>query len=387
MNNQIPNNLPTEYETSSKHTVKTGYSNSSRKSFSDVFIQAMSSFKDVFSIIGIIVVILFVAYGAAFAAKYAATGIKKIAASVTLSTANVLTSEEVIPDISSENVTVGKAFTLSWDHLKKAEGGSYSINYPCVDGLYLTINTVNAGKVTALCNKDFDFINNDNELVMVASSSEFYSVELPITLKFTRNGEDKPYLTSVIKVDIINPAIKNTNTGGTTVINQPVKTETIVVNNPTYTPPTTQYYPPVPGQTTNNVYTVGGSNVSSNPNGRADLRPTILDVGYLDSNSNFVSTPSPVANNRIAVKFKIENIGDKTSTSYRFNAYMPTYPNQIFNSDEQIGIAPGNRIEYTIAFNQALQGNQNFRILVDGSNTVVESNETNNETSVTIDIR
>ncbi|MEK7567515.1 MAG: CARDB domain-containing protein [Patescibacteria group bacterium] len=383
MNNQVPNNLPTEYETSSKNTVKVGYSNVSKKRVSDIFTQILSPFKDIFSIIGIIVVILFVAYGATFVAKYAATGIKKIAASVSLSTSNVFTSEEVIPDVSSEKVVVGKAFTLSWNHLKKAEGGSYSLNYPCVDGLYLTIDTVDSGKKTALCNKDFEFVNNNNELVITPTSAEFSRVELPITLKFTRNGENKPYLNSVIKVDIVNPAIKDTSPSEEA--KEPTKTETIVINTPA---PVTQTTTPVPGQTTSNVYTIGGTSpTTENPNGRADLRPTFLDIGYLDSNNNFVSTTSPIRSNRVAVKFKIENTGDKSSNSYRFNAYLPTFPGQIFNSDEQIGLAPGNRVEYTIAFDRALQGNQNFRILVDGSDNVLESNENNNDVSTTINIQ
>ncbi len=385
----IPHNLPTGFPLPDQNGNGNGVNKPApkpKKSFPDIMLESLHHFKDIFSIVGIVAVIIIIALGAASVAKYATVGLKKITAAVTLSTSDIFTSEEVIPEVSVDNIVVGKPFVLSWDHMKKATGGSYSLNYPCADGLYLTADTIDAGKKTVLCNKDFDFVNRGNQMTLIASSTQFSKVELPITLKFTRNGESKPLISSVIRVDILNPSIKDeipvvVATTTTPVVTTPAPTQPVV----TTPKPTT----PTPGQTTSNTYNIGGSTSSTveNPNGKADLRPVILDVGYLDSNNNFVSDSAPRRSNRVAVKFKVENIGDKTSSSYRFNAYLPTYPSQTFNSDEQIGIGAGNRIEYTIAFDKALEGNQSFRILVDGSDNVKESNENNNDDSTTIKIQ
>lgn len=332
--------------------------------------------------IGFIVVLIILIIGAAYAAKYAAVAIRNVgAAAVTLSS-KFFPQEELIPTVNAEKIISGVPFTISWDKKNITAEGSYGLYYPCSDGLFLKAQTPDSGTQTILCNKDFDFINYDNSLTLVASSSKFNTVELPITIKFTENGQSKPTIAGVTNIKIVNDAIKisDATTSGDVLINinPPVVTTGNTTGGGTYTVT-------LPGQTTSNSYPVDGTgSAANNPNGHPDLRPVFLEKGYLDSSNNFTTT---VKTSRHAIRFKIENVGDKTSGTFRFNAYLPTYPMQIFNSDVQQSLQSGARIEYTIAFDQVLQGNQTFRIFVDPALEVTdEINRADNDLSTTINI-
>jgi hypothetical protein len=143
------------------------------------------------------------------------------------------------------------------------------------------------------------------------------------------------------------------------------------------------------GQQTTKVYPTTNYNtvVASNPYGKADLAVTILSYGTLDKSTNAYTATSTAVNrsNRIAVRFEVANRGDKTSPTWMFNGYLPTFPAQTFNSDQQSALNPGDKIEFTIGFDQMQDSATSIvKIEVDPANNVTESDKTNNTASISI---
>lgn len=187
----------------------------------------------------------------------------------------------------------------------------------------------------------------------------------------------------------------------TTTNNNLTATSTLVIattTTPVETPVTT-YHPPVTTRPSGTItagvptthtypgYSTSGGSVVSNPNGKPDLFVTIISYGTLDKSTNaYTATTTTISRSeRIAIRFEVWNKGDKTNPTWRLNGYLPTYPTQIFNSDEQQAINPGDKIEYTLGFDQMQDQRQNtVKIEVDPSGLVNESNETNNVAQIII---
>ena len=295
---------------------------------------------------------------------------------VLASLSNAFESEKV--SAHGEAVTSGKPFVLSWNHENKTKDGSYTLYYPCVDGVYIKVKSKITDEDTVLCNKDYQFINIDNSISITAFSEKFGKVDLPITISFTRNGEKETSITGVTNINITNDSIvkkenaQKKDAGSTIVIKE--KTET-----------TTPKKEPVTTNTTSkNTGTVSYGGTTSNPNGRADLTPSIVSLGIMDSANNFIATNSPKRTDRIAVKFRIENIGDKTSQSFVFTAILPTSPSYVFVSETQAGIAPQSGVDYTLVFDRVIDGTGTFTVKVDPAQNITESNISNNSTSLNI---
>lgn len=145
-----------------------------------------------------------------------------------------------------------------------------------------------------------------------------------------------------------------------------------------------------PGNETSSSFPINtGSGVVSDPNGRPDLAPKILAVGILDSENNFIEKEVIEINDRVAVKFSIENLGTKRSETWRFTAVLPTKVINFFDSPFQIPLNPGDRIEYTIAFDGIKDRGSEavFTVNVDPGNTINETSEANNLAKRTIQVK
>ena len=90
----------------------------------------------------------------------------------------------------------------------------------------------------------------------------------------------------------------------------------------------------------------------SNQNGQVDLIVRIIDTGVIDANNVFTPTSSFKVTDQGAIRFSVTNIGSKTSDNWTFNAVLPTFPMHIFHSTSQNALAPGDRIDFTLGFNQ-----------------------------------
>ncbi|MDB5204042.1 MAG: Peptidase sortase-like protein [Candidatus Taylorbacteria bacterium] len=134
----------------------------------------------------------------------------------------------------------------------------------------------------------------------------------------------------------------------------------------------------------NSGYYNGNNNY--NNGGNTDLVVRIVDVGVMNNNNQFYYSNSLSRNDKVAVKFEIQNIGGQTSGPFQFTANLPTYNNSLYQSNTENSLAPGETRQYTIGFTNPTQGNGTVSFTVDSNNSVYETNEGNNYASRTINV-
>lgn len=128
---------------------------------------------------------------------------------------------------------------------------------------------------------------------------------------------------------------------------------------------------------------------STNYHGLPDLVVESVVTGYLNNSdtSSFRSSDEVPDGKRGAVKFTIANRGTNVSDRFEFEAELPTSRSYTYNSRAQQSLRPGERIEYVLGFDQTREGqNRTITITADPDDEIDESNERNNERSVSIDI-
>ncbi|TSC64737.1 MAG: hypothetical protein G01um101491_206 [Parcubacteria group bacterium Gr01-1014_91] len=146
---------------------------------------------------------------------------------------------------------------------------------------------------------------------------------------------------------------------------------------------------PTAGTETTNTYQISGTTTLSVPSGLPDFIVTINAVGYLATTSaeSFVASSTVPSGSRPAVRFTIKNIGTNVTGQWRFSASIPTQSSYIYQSQPQQSLASGDRIEYTLGFDQATAGsNKTISITANFDRTVGESNMNNNNASAQLTI-
>lgn len=144
---------------------------------------------------------------------------------------------------------------------------------------------------------------------------------------------------------------------------------------------------PQPGTPVTTVVQVGTT--PANYYGLPDLVVENVTTGYLTSadTSTFRSSNEVPDGKRGAVKFTIANRGTNISERFDFEVELPTSRSYTYKSKSQQTLRPGERIEYVLGFDQAREGNdRTITITVDADRDIDESNESNNDRSVTVDI-
>lgn len=151
--------------------------------------------------------------------------------------------------------------------------------------------------------------------------------------------------------------------------------------------------PPAPAKTVpgakSNITVPMGSTTPTVLSGLPDLTVHIDAIGYLASSTpdSFVATSTVPTGSRPAVKFTIKNIGTNVAGPWRFSASIPTQTQFIYQSAPQQPLNPGDRIEYTLGFDQANKGiDKMISITANFDRAITESNYDNNSNSATVTI-
>lgn len=142
-----------------------------------------------------------------------------------------------------------------------------------------------------------------------------------------------------------------------------------------------------PGEKTSGTYPIGGT--VNAPYGLPDLTVRIQATGYLATTSadSFVASSTVPSGSRPAVKFTVENVGTNVAGAWHFSASIPTQSAFIFNSPIQQSLNPGDRIDYTLGFDQATAGsNKMISITANFDRAIGESNTNNNSASAQVTI-
>lgn len=320
------------------------------------------------SIVGLIAILAVISFGLVKATPAIIRGIA--AAAVSLSSV-FIPAEKLLVSSDAYTIASGDTFTLKWALETSGAtsiGGSYTVSYPCIDGVHL--EAVGRGSNDIIfCNTVFHFLNNDNSLALVGYSTKAATVNLPITVYFTRNEESSPSARANVTITI---------TGETSAdaVKPPVQpiVETPITN--------------VPSGASNlggsQVVQIPGTGVAqsngSNPNGNIDLTATILETGYINTTTlAFVAAKEVKPDQRAAIRFEIVNLGSKRASDWTFAAVLPTFPGYIFQSNTQQALNPGDRVQFTLGFDSILKKAENeFIINVDPLGSVQETDKTNN---------
>jgi hypothetical protein len=123
--------------------------------------------------------------------------------------------------------------------------------------------------------------------------------------------------------------------------------------------------------------------------GQPDLAISLIATGIIDPGSKqFYPTSYAGANDTIAIKFEVKNIGTNVSGPWDLRLNMPSRTTPYYDSGEQISIKPGDRIDYVASFDSPVtQGINTAYITADPLNLIAESNEANNELTVPLNIQ
>lgn len=202
----------------------------------------------------------------------------------------------------------------------------------------------------------------------------------------TRLGSAAVYLGSVFTPSE-EPALSVVPTASSTVISFGEADPTPVVSA-TVKSASAKPVAPIAGPKTIGTYQIGGA-ATTTPSlaGFPDFVVTIRTVGYLATTSaeSFIASTTVPVGGRPAVNFTIQNAGTNVSGAWRFSASIPTASSYIYQSQPQQSLAPGDSIEYTLGFDQAIPGiDKMISISANFDRAVTESNFDNNSASTKV---
>lgn len=334
------------------------------------------------AIFGFIAVIIIGMWGSVVVARALPGAFSAVASAiVSFTSVFVPADEQIVISVPSLTVNSGETFAISWEHVRKSEEGVYTFRYDCRDGVSFSSPSTSGSQAAVFCNTPFNFLNANNSIVLTGLSSTNRFIDVPLYVEFTPSGSARPTVQGTTLLTIVN---NNVSTSPT--VTAPVTP--VQPTTPT-TPTTPVTTPRTPGQETSATFPVTGGTAISNPAGFVDLSARVLEQGVVNKETGVFtasSTPNRLSDtHRVAVRFVVENLGTRTSDQWAFNAVLPTFPSHIFSSPTQQGLAPGDRIEFTIGFDSMVDQNESiFVINVDPTGRINEPNKQNNIVSFTV---
>jgi hypothetical protein len=186
-------------------------------------------------------------------------------------------------------------------------------------------------------------------------------------------------------------AVIPASTASTTIPFGDGTTTTPVATTTTPAPVTPKPAPvtPTAGTPTSGTYPIGGT-APATYYGLPDLAVTVTAVGYLTSNTadSFVAATVVPHGFRPAIKFTIKNVGTNTAGQWRFSAVIPTATAFVYQSPYQQALNPGESIDYTLGFDQALMGpNEQITLSANFDHAIAESNTSNNNVFASVTVQ
>ncbi len=263
----------------------------------------------------------------------------------------------------------GENFTISWKHSAKTEG-MYTLLYQCKDNVRLETSGESASRVIP-CGAAVTVASPENSITVKPVLSGTATTSVSISIVFMPN---KPVLSGT--ATSVADTTSEQAPGNAIVMIYP---RTSPIGLPSIQP--TQATPPIVRPTTPAVtvlptqpapvapmYAVQTTQLQPRIATPADLSVRVLSVNV---------DPYGMG----VVEFDIANIGGSTAGTYTFEVFLPTQSGYTYSSPTQSPLGPGGHIVNTLRFSQAIGGT--VSITVDPSNTVRESNESNNYASQT----
>lgn len=249
---------------------------------------------------------------------------------------------------NKSEVISGESFLVSWEYSPE-KPGEYHITYSCENSLLFDIQSANGNK-RLICDTPFRLGENINQVSLIPNLSKA-NILIDSTIKvFYKDFEKRK---DIAKGEIL-ITLKNTediatasNPFDVNLASSSVDSETVDQDNstPNTTNTTTQYY----------------------NYGKPDLRiENIITAG--DS----------------ALSFTAYNRGTNYTGNWYFSYTDAANPDRTILSPLQISLGPNQGLFTTVRFNSQKYNQQNITVYLDSTNSVNESNESNNTASITI---
>ncbi len=294
---------------------------------------------------------------------------QNMVASVVQLTTNFRSAEDEVLAITSDNTLVhsNEPFILSWTHTGSVTDGVYKVSYQCDENITMSTDS---GNTNIPCDTKFTITDTSIELTPILKNSRFQA--MPITVYFTKDDGTELEDTVLFVVETNNTS-ENTPTDNSD-------------EQETPTTPTAPTPNQTPGDKTEQTIEIPRDDTPIN--GKVDLVVRVLKTGILNSDTNeFTEKESILVTDRGGIFFEVINLGTKTSEKWKFNTVLPTTPAYTFNSDEQEQLAPGDRIEFTLGFDNVVHETEGtITINIDPGNTLDEVTRDNNTTQTIIKI-
>ena len=252
-------------------------------------------------------------------------------------------AEKITVTSSPVAIQSGQPFTLSWTHVSKSDtNGTYSLAYACANSI-----TVKIQNQTIPCEKSY-LLGKDTSVTLTAISSKFTTTELPLSLLFSKANETTIAVKGDVVLPITNNAIKNTEGQATTTTSQA----------PTFV---------------------------KNTSGPADLVVNLIATGVLNNSNQFITGRTAQVGEKVGIRFEIVNRGSKNTGTWNWGATLPVPPPQnIYSGWNQVSLAPGDGIEFTLGYQRTNPEQNQIIIVVDPSKVVIQNNRENDAQVVRI---
>ena len=354
----------------------------------------------VLALVGLIAVLALLTWGSVHGARFISNHAAGGFGNLTSTVANIMglsssTGDTNAPEatkaitftLATNQATSGKAFTFSWD--ARDEEDTYFFSYACSDGVKFDVPGELDQSKAIPCDTRFDFINTMNTLALTPVSPHNRFIDVPVTIGLTRaSGEvaQGETLITIVNEDVMDSRSSREENGGNAkeVTLAPAETA-----NSGVVP-----VAPAASQPSREIRTFGGTvpttrTTVSDPNGFFDLSIRVVDVGFIDSDTKAFIASSSVerGEHEGAIRFEVSNNGTKTSPKWMFEASLPTTPSYDYESRKQQALRPGERIEYTLAFDRVRNADKGTIVInIDPEKLLDEIVRSNNDAKATITI-
>lgn len=334
------------------------------------------------AIIGLVAILALAAWFSVQAIRLAPSAVSmvsNVSFSSFLFPADEVEAPEVTISVGSTTRMNDEPFTLSWDGIDETYTGEFTLTYTCVEGVGLATT-----EGTALaCEEPFALTPGDGALTLEPTvlTDESRATALSVDV-FTRAGDALPEAGDMITLtfnddaderDVV-PAEEEMPADEDSLDDTPViETPSDEAAEPqeNVTRPTdsagarSEAPAPAPLPQRETVY-VPNPATRENPAGAADLGVAILATGIMQgatggggggggasSKETLLPTTIIPANERVGIRFMVQNVGDKTSSDdWYFVATLPLEGDADFTyeSPTQPALGPSDKMEFVLGF-------------------------------------
>ena len=315
---------------------------------------SVSMFVKTFAVVGFIAIVVLAAWMSIQIIRVTPSALSAAVVSVT----SIFTGggEETLElTLPTRVVTSGTSYEIAVIHDNADSDALHVFSYECVDGVSFTDEDGEAIE----CSQAYRF--EGASVTVTASSTKERYADVMITIAGeTKDGnaiEDSALLTIVAASETDEDSEETTSGSNTSSGSSS--------NSGSSNTGGTSYQPGTPTTITRQVEAP-----RSDPNGVSDLSVRILATGVVNKKNGkevFVAMSELPDNKRAAVKFVVENLGTKTSDELTFTATLPIEgdENYEYDSKDQAKLQPGDKIEFTLSFDEVVEDEDRATIEID----------------------